>query len=498
MKPIFEEERLGILKEHGIDIPQYCWRDGVKIYLNANDEYPIMVLQVEELLGKIKIKKNFIQSIDGNKIHIKGKYKNKTIDEVRINKTFQEELDSETRKRLNKLIGQHVKMTIGFLNDHTEGQTRISISGGKDSSVMNFLFKRWVLPKLKNKEFVYDGFNTTNDVADTYKQMYKEGLTKDNINNPLIYINDEAYEKMVKAGFKEENFIIKGKKKYYHLGWYQWIEFVKEWWIPNALKRGCCSTYKEGQIKLILDKNKKYNILTGVRKYESAKRADYEFNIVEAIKKTKGESYLNLPKLWNRIAPICYMADVDVWLIILMYKLDINNMYKYGFERVGCLCCPYASPYTNLLIKYYYPKQWQRWMNVLKNNYTLKNVKPRLKWSYEEYSEGGKWRTGMSKEYEILSKKKTKDRIKELAKLKGISEAMAEKYWDKKCDCGKKLNPDEIAMNYKLFGRYEDISANEDNRQLYCKKCMCKKLGITSKEYTEKVMEFRAQGCELF
>ena len=46
MKPIFEEERLGILKEHGIDIPRYCWRDGVKIYLNANDEYPIMVLQV--------------------------------------------------------------------------------------------------------------------------------------------------------------------------------------------------------------------------------------------------------------------------------------------------------------------------------------------------------------------------------------------------------------------------------------------------------------------
>ena len=182
----------------------------------------------------------------------------------------------------------------------------------------------------------------------------------------------------------------------------------------------------------------------------------------------------------------------------MMYNLDINNMYKYGFERVGCLCCPYASPYTNLLIKYYYPKQWERWMNILKNNYEVKNVKSRLKWSYEEYSEGGKWRVGMSKEYEILSKKKTEDRIKELAELKGISKTMAEKYWDKKCDCGKKLNPDEIAMNYKLFGRYEDISANEDNRQLYCKECMCKKLGITSKEYTEKVKEFRLQGCELF
>ena len=99
MKPIFEEERLGILKEQGINIPKYCWKDGQKIYLNANDEYPIMVLHVEELLGKIKIKKNLIQSVEGNKIHIKGKYKNKTIDEVKINKTFQEELDYKTRKR---------------------------------------------------------------------------------------------------------------------------------------------------------------------------------------------------------------------------------------------------------------------------------------------------------------------------------------------------------------------------------------------------------------
>lgn len=72
---------------------------------------------------------------------------------------------------------------------------------------------------------------------------------------------------------------------------------------------------------------------------------------------------------------------------------------------------------------------------------------------------------------------------------------MAEKYWDKKCLCGKKLNPDEIAMFYKIFGRYEN---QEDNRQLLCKKCLCEKLNITTKEYSEKVMEFRKQGCNLF
>ena len=71
-------------------------------------------------------------------------------------------------------------------------------------------------------------------------------------------------------------------------------------------------------------------------------------------------------------------------------------------------------------------------------------------------------------------------------------------YWNKKCSCGKKLNPDEIAMNYKLFGRYENIKADDDNREMLCKSCMCKKLNITSKEYADKVVEFRSQGCELF
>lgn len=496
MKPIFDKE-MKFLKEQGIDIPKYCWRDGQKIYLNHDDKFPIITFEVIELLNKIKIKKNIVQSIDGDKIHIKTTYKGKKYDEIIINKSWNEEV-RENEKRLDKLVGWHIGMTIGYLNDHQDHETRLSISGGKDSSVMNYIFKKYVFPKLKNKTYYYDGFNTTNDTADTYRQMYKEGLSKEDINNPLIYINDDAYKRMINSGFKEENFIYKGKKRYYHLGWYQWIEFVKEWWTPNALKRSCCSTFKEGQVKLLLDKNKKYNILTGVRKYESSKRADYEFNIREAIYKTKGEDYYNIPKDWIRIAPICYMTDEDVWLYILKEGIEVNPMYEVGFNRCGCLMCAYNSPYTNMLIQHFYKDQWDRWMYVINMNYKVKNVGARLKWTKEEYGQGGKWRVGLSKEYELISKKKTKGRIEELSEIKNISFDMAEKYWNKKCSCNKKLNPDEIAMNYKLFGRYEDLKAEDDDRVLLCKDCMCEKLGITSKEYSEKVQEFRSSGCNLF
>ena len=74
------------------------------------------------------------------------------------------------------------------------------------------------------------------------------------------------------------------------------------------------------------------------------------------------------------------------------------------------------------------------------------------------------------------------------------NEELAKQYFSKKCcKCNKQLNPSEVGMNLKLFGRQLDI----DNKGL-CKKCMCKELGLTSKEYAIKVREFREGGCNLF
>lgn len=478
MKPIFEEERM-FLKEYGIEVPEHCWRNGSKIYINHNDEIPIIEFKVDLLNNKINIKKNFIKEINNGIIHIEGKYRNKKFNMNIINRPFKVEAKLN-KERLNKLVEQSVNLTTNYLNSHLDYEYIMSISGGKDSSVMNYIFEKYIKDKLINKNIKKIAFNTTNDTADTYRQMYYEGLSKDNIITPIIGINivDD-----------------KGKKhrEYKSMGWYQWISQVKDYWIPNALKRSCCSTFKEGQINRIQDKDKNYVTLLGVRKYESTKRAFYEFDIRQAYENKKDKNY-NMPSNWERIAPICYWTDEDVWLYIILNDLKVNPMYYKGFNRCGYLLCPYNSEYTDLLIKRYYPQQYNRWMNIIKKNYETKDVKERLKWSLEEYK-AGKWKTGLSKEYELINSKKTEDKIKLLSDLKGISIEMAEKYWDKKCLCGKKLNPDEIAMFYKIFGRYEN---QEDNRQLLCKKCLCEKLNITTKEYSEKVMEFRKQGCNLF
>lgn len=148
-----------------------------------------------------------------------------------------------------------------------------------------------------------------------------------------------------------------------------------------------------------------------------------------------------------------------------------------------------------LLIKHYYPKQWSRWVDILTKGYEIYGIEKRLKWDLLEWCEGGRWKNAISKESELTTKKATPERIKELADLKGINEEIAKRYFNKTCSCGKKLNPTEIAMYLKLMGRYE---GKDDDRQYLCKKHLSEMIGITTKEYKEKSIEYLYQGCELF
>lgn len=499
LKPIFDEERQGILKHNNINIPPNCWKDGNKIYLNIDSEFPIIILSVDLINSKIIIKNNFIDSIskDNKYVHLKGKYRNKNFDYIEYNKTHKEELkNKEIIKHLNKLFGESVKYTIACMKNNIEIQWRLSDSTGKDSLLCYEVFK-YSMEKLNKKyEFEVDYFNTTNEVGDSYKVM-KEHLynfTKYQLINKNKNVTDEEINNTYKENYK----------KWCHnpkVGYYDYIENKKNYYLPTTLSRHCCSTYKEGKLKEVIDKNQKVILFLGMRNQESAKRSYYDFYLNEAVKKKEkkeGKKIMNVPENWIRFLPIVNWSNTDVWLYIIWKDLKVNPMYYNGFDRVGCIICPMMRSYNFLLVRYYYPKIADRWRNIVEKNYEDKNIGKILKLSKDEYILGAKWKTPISKEYEILQKKPTEKNIQALADIKGISYNMAEKYFDKKCICGKKLNPDEIAINYKLFGRYEDKTAEEDTRELYCKQCLCKKLNITTKEYNEKIIEFRNQDCKLF
>ena len=190
MKPVFNEEILFFEKYTGVRLPDNCWRDGGSFYLNNRDEFPILKFKVEN--EEIIITKNNIEWIEGDKVKVKLKYKGKKIDKVIKNKTWEQEVKEES-KILKHLVRKSVKQTAIFLHDNPLPQIRVSISGGKDSSVMNYIFRKYIEPTLGDREVVYEAFNTTNDTADTYKQMYKEGVPKENVYTPIVrYKNEEG------------------------------------------------------------------------------------------------------------------------------------------------------------------------------------------------------------------------------------------------------------------------------------------------------------------
>jgi phosphoadenosine phosphosulfate reductase len=447
-KPIFEEERQFFKENTNIELPTDCWRNGSKIYLDITCDKPIYQFKVDN--KQIKITKN------------NSKYF-KDYNQIKI-----PDLIKDNVNRLNTLWDESVKATQDMILKYHDYFWIISHSGGKDSTVAYEVWKVALHNVQKiNKDlkvnYVINFANTSNDTADTYK--YIKSLPKDKLH------------------------ILNPKQ-----GWRQWIVKTKNYFIPSAMVRNCCSQYKEGQITKAYDNNVDTISLIGVRKFESAKRSKYEM-IMDNDWRDKNFTTNTIPKRWTNFAPIINWKDEDVWLFILSRKLNFNRQYRLGFNRCGCLICPYQSDYTDLIIEKYYPQQWSWWENVLQKNYEIWHVFDRLKWTFEEYR-NGKWKAGTSKIQELIQSKPTSERLKEVAELQGISENMAEKYFNKKCKCGKKMNPNELAMFYKTYGRYEDVK--DDQRELLCKKCFCKENNITEKEYTQKSIEFRDNGCKLF
>lgn len=445
MKPIFEEELKYLNWKLGIDLPENCWRSGSKIYLNHFDKKPFLTFKVDLINYDIIVKK-----------YEKPVHKNYTLDEEY--EVAKESIEFKYKESISK--------TKEYILGHLDYKRFVSISGGKDSDVMKYVVDK-AIEELKSEgcDINYNliAFNTSNDTKETYKHLKQyHGMTKDNIISPEV-------------------------------GYKQWIIKEKNYFTPSTFVRNCCSTFKEGQLRKIMTKDENTLTFLGMRSAESTKRSYYDWDLNNT--QLKNGMKLNQPNNWKRFLPIVKWTDSEVWLFILHNKLTYNKMYDLGFSRVGCLVCPMQNNFSEMLIKYHYPKQWGEWVNILSKNYEMYNIGSRLKWDELEWCEGGKWKNATSKEYELTTKKATPERIKELAELKDITEEMAAKYFKRKCSCGKKLNPTEIAMYLKFNGRYEGV---EDNRQYLCKKCLCDQLNMTTKEYKEKMIEFTESGCNLF
>lgn len=227
--------------------------------------------------------------------------------------------------------------------------TVISFSGGKDSTVVADL----VVRALENPSLVHIFGNTTLEFPLTieYAQRFRQ-------NNP------KAILKIAKN--KEQDF-------------YSVCEDIGP---PARMMRWCCSMFKTGPITRIINnlyKDKQILTFYGIRKYESVSRSKYD-------RVSSNNENVKIQKQ-TVAAPIFDWKDIDVWLYMLAEKVDFNDAYRLGYDRVGCWCCPNNNERAQFLAKIYMPEEYKKWHDFLVS-FAKKIGKP----DPEVYVDTGKWK----------------------------------------------------------------------------------------------------------
>jgi phosphoadenosine phosphosulfate reductase len=319
----------------------------------------------------------------------------------------------------------------------------ISVSGGKDSTVCGEISMQ-ALDELGIDYRILFG-NTSNETHFTYQYVKKTYGGKLEIANPSE-------------------------------GFYQWCKRNK--FIPTRFGRACCSVFKEGNIGEYLNPTITTLHILGMRRDESKTRSEYK-----QVRKGKWKEKM-AQENWDMYLPIIEFNDLDIWSYLIANNIEYNQLYKFGYGRVGCTNCPYRNDYELKLNKYFLPKYDKEWKKIL-----IQYFKDTKQWIYknctvQEFLDGD-WRAGVVREVP------TDEVILEFADYMNITYEKASKYFKQnRCDCGKGLSGDMIALNMKLLGR-------ETNARM-CLKCLAEFLGTTKAKLKEEIERFKDEGCNLF
>lgn len=260
-------------------------------------------------------------------------------------------------------------------------------------------------------------------------------------------------------------------------GFYQYVQ--QDHMVPSRFARFCCRIFKVGVMVSNLDHNHPYLMWMGMRNDESNTRSDYQDEWVNTAE--WGDT------CWQGILPIRKWTEMDVWLYTLWKGIAVNKKYKYGYSRVGCaVACPYYTKSTWVLDKYWYPKAYERWRNILKQDFIDNKKWLIMNCTIDEYINIA-WNGGTYRD------EPTEDTVKEFMRYNNIEDyGLANRYFNKKCcKCGKRIkNKDVIAMNMKVHGR--------DINKFYCKKCFKDLHNMSENDWNERVETFKQSGCNLF
>lgn len=223
----------------------------------------------------------------------------------------------------------------------------VAFSGGKDSAVLLDLVKK-ALPK---GSFVVVFGDTGMEFPDTYDVIRKTHELCEQEEIPFY---------TAKSHFEPKQ---------------SWELFGP----PSRALRWCCSVHKSTpqtlKLREITGKDDYTGLaFVGVRAQESATRAEYEYENYG--KKQKGQYSHNSILEWT---------SAEVWLYIYANDILINEAYKKGSARVGCICCPMGGGKASFTEHANYPQETEVFLSRIRNSNARSTI------TAENYVANGGW-----------------------------------------------------------------------------------------------------------
>ena len=239
----------------------------------------------------------------------------------------------KNRKILEKLVPETIKK---IYNTFVEFQNKVDVyyvafSGGKDSIVTLDLVQK----AISHNSFKVLFGDTGMEFPDTYKTV--------------DFVENECRKNGIE--------FIRAKSHFTP------SESWKIFGPPATVTRWCCSVHKTApQVLSLREVTGKPNFtgmaFIGVRASESLSRSEYDY--VSLGEKHKGQYSCNPILEWNSAELYCY---------IFMENLYLNEAYKKGNRRAGCLVCPRAAEKNEYMAHTWYKKEFSELINCVREMY---------------------------------------------------------------------------------------------------------------------------------
>lgn len=282
----------------------------------------------------------------------------------------------KNKELMETLVQETIQKIYNTYSDYQEkiDVFYVAFSGGKDSVVTLDLVQR----ALPHNDFKVLFGDTGMEFSDTYETVGQIRNWCEN-NGIDFQISKSEYDPIM-----------------------TWAEFGP----PCTVTRWCCSVHKTSpqilHLREILNKPDFTGMaFVGVRADESLARSKYEYITYGG--KHKGQYSCNAILEWS---------SAEIFLYIYSENLILNETYKKGNRRAGCLICPRAAERNDFMNHYCYEKEAEKLVDSIRTAYRKTfNSEERL----EQFIENGGWKARKNgRDLDIpLSYKETTDKTHE-------------------------------------------------------------------------------------